>query len=657
MDHGIIWKPSEELIENSNVSRFIRLHVLQGAAELLKKSVDDQQWFWRSLEKDLNVRWGHPYSELLDSSGGPEFSRWYLEGKFNLSGQLVDFQIGNGKGSHIAILYEDEDGTQEKITYNMLFNSVCSFSSLLKEEGISRGDRVGIFMPMMPETVIAFLSITRIGAIAVPVFSGFGSEALLQRFDDTGIIACVTVDVSLRRGKRILHYEMVSKLRSEIPTMRYIFRLRKDKQTSGSADNMTIDWKAEFSAGRTVLPEKTEAEDFALILYSSGTTGRPKGTVHTHIGVFLQPAKEGKYNLDLMPEERLFWLSDLGWVMGPWSIVAALSQGATLAILGGAPDYPSESRLWRFIENFGITTLGISPTLIRSQRKYGDQQLNECDLTGIRIIASGGEPWDLDNYMWVFDKIGARKTPIINLSGGTELMGSLLIPLPILPLKPCTLQSPGLGMAIDSIDDNGNSVVGTVGYLVCRKPVPSMTKGFWKDKSRYLNTYWSKFPGIWYHGDWSLADSDGFWFLLGRADDLIKVGGKRIGPSEIEEVLLKDAGIFEAAAIGVPDDVKGEAIVCFAVLINARKSDDIKSRLMHRIEESLGRPFVPREIYFTSALPKTHSGKISRSSLKQIFTNSDFPANLSSIDNPDLMAEIRALAESEKAKRNAQNNL
>lgn len=656
MDHGIIWEPSEELVENSNISRFMKLHGINDAKELLKKSVDNQQWFWQSLERDLNVKWYHPYGEVLDLSKGPEFSRWYLGGKFNLSAQLVDFQIEVGKGNHIAILYEGEDGIEEKITYNMLFNSVCAFSNLLREEGVSKGDRVGIFMPMIPEAVIAFLSIIRIGAVAVPVFSGFGSDALQSRFYDTGIIACVTIDASVRRGKRISYFEMISHLKGEIPSMKRIFRLRKESQISDDLNPMVIDWDAEFSPVKIISPEKTDAEDFTLILYTSGTTGRPKGTVHTHIGAFIQPAKESKYNLDLKPEERLFWPSDMGWVMGPWSIVAALSQGAVLAIMGGAPDYPSEARLWNFIEKFDITTFGISPSLIRSQRKFGDHLLNECDLTSIRIIASGGEVWDFANYMWVFDRIGASKTPIINLSGGTELMGSLLIPLPILPLKPCTLQSPGLGMAVDSFNDNGNSVMGTVGYLVCKKPVPSMTKGFWKDRSRYLITYWSKFPGIWYHGDWSIVDSDGFWRLLGRADDLIKVGGKRIGPYEIEEVMLKEKGIIEAAAIGMPDDIKGEAIVCFVVLKNPSDSNDIKSKIMLRIEKSLGRPFVPREIYFISALPKTHSGKTSRSLLKEIFTSSDCSSNLSSLANLNLIEEIQALAESAKDKKCSQHN-
>ncbi|MEM0158904.1 MAG: AMP-binding protein, partial [Thermoplasmataceae archaeon] len=590
MQDKIIWEPSDQIKEESNVSLLMKKFGIDAPMDLLRRSTVDQEWFWVTLENELNVSWDSPYSKVFDFSRGVEFSRWFIEGEFNISKQMLDVQIERGLGNRNAIIYEDEEGRRQSITYGMLLNAVCSLSTLLMERGVRKGDRVGILMPLIPETIVALLAILRIGAIAEPVFSGFGENAVLSRFSDASIIACITVREFRRRGKVVTYDSIIARLREVLPSLKEVLMLEADVLSRIDGNSGISEWSPSYKSSVFLPAKRTLAEDTALIMYSSGTTGRPKGTVHTHIGAFLQPSKENKYNLDLKTGDRLFWYSDIGWVMGPWAIIGALSQGATLVLMGGVPDYPTNNRFFRFIDELKITTLGVSPTLIRSLRGHDESAPDRFEMDHLRIIASGGEPWDMKNYMWLFNRIGRCRAPIINLSGGTELMGCLLIPLPVLPLKPLTLQSPGLGMDVDVLDEMGNSVTGQVGHLVCRKPVPSMTKGFWNDYEAYLKTYWSSYPGIWYHADWSFKDSEGFWFLLGRSDDVIKVGAKRIGPSEIEEIVLGEEGVRETATIGVPDEAKGESIICFTVLGEGANAKAIKESSFRRIREMLGKP-------------------------------------------------------------------
>jgi acetyl-CoA synthetase len=378
-----------------------------------------------------------------------------------------------------------------------------------------------------------------------------------------------------------------------------------------------------------------------LVLYSSGTTGKPKGTVHTHIGALLECAKDVGYHFDMKASDVFFWVTDIGWMMGPWMIIGALNFAGTVVLFEGAFDYPQPDRLWKMIEGFRVTIFGISPTLVRLLRQYGDQYLPRHDLSSLRILGSTGEPWDPESWTWFFERVGGSRCPIINISGGTELIGPNVSPSPLTPLKPCTVGGPGLGMDVDVFNETGQSVRNEVGYLVMKKPCPSMTKGFWGDPERYIETYWSKWPNVWYHADWALVDDDGFWFVLGRADDTIKVAGRRVGPGEVESALLKHPSVAEAAAVGVPDEVRGEALVCFAVVKEgAAPNEALREELKGQVTRSLGETFRPRQILFVKQLPKTRSGKVVRKLIRAKFTGKTDLGDLSTLDNPEALDEI-----------------
>jgi len=383
-----------------------------------------------------------------------------------------------------------------------------------------------------------------------------------------------------------------------------------------------------------------EAEDYAMIIYTSGTTGLPKGTVHTHAGCLAQMTKEVGYYFDTKPEDVFFWVTDIGWMMGPWEMIGTTALGATFVIFEGAPDYPEPDRLWGMIERHKVSIFGISPTAIRLLMRSEDSWVKKHDLSSLRILGSTGEPWDPESYRWFFEKVGGSRCPIINISGGTEIVGCLLSPLPITELKACTLRGPGLGMDVDVFNEEGKSVRNEVGYLVCKKPAPSMTKAFWGDKERYLETYFSKWPEIWFHGDWAIVDEDGFWFLQGRADDTIKVSGRRTGPAEVEAALMRHPACAEAATIGVPHDIKGEAIVCFVVLKKeSSQPKELEQEMIAKVGEVLGKTLRPEKIIFVSALPKTRSAKIVRRALKAKYLGKEV-GDLSSMENPQDLEDI-----------------
>ena len=404
-------------------------------------------------------------------------------------------------------------------------------------------------------------------------------------------------------------------------------------------------WWHEFLAGQDESADTVslDAEERSLIIFTSGTTGRPKGTVHTHAGCIAQMAKELGYAFDVKPDDVFFWLTDIGWMMGPWELIGVHFFGATVVLFEGAPDWPHPGRLWELASELKVTHLGISPTAIRLLMKEGPEHADRWDLTSIKYLGSTGEPWDPDSYMWFFDHVGGGRAPIINISGGTEIIGCFLLPLPIAALKPTTLRGPSPGMAVDCVDEAGEPVRGQTGYLVCRRPAPSMTKGFLNDPDRYIDTYFSRFgPDVWFHGDWAYVDQDGFWYLRGRADDTIKVSGRRTGPAEVEAALIEHPAVSEAVAIGVPHEIKGEALVCFAVLHPGHdESEQLRQELKQQIVAAMGKTMRPEDVRFVSALPKTRSGKIVRGVIKRAYLGED-PGDLSSVENPNTLEGIQS---------------
>ncbi|RPH40904.1 MAG: AMP-dependent synthetase, partial [Planctomycetota bacterium] len=481
----------------------------------------------------------------------------------------------------------------------------------------------------------------KIGAVAVPVFSAFGAPALAVRLQDAEAKVLFTADGVSRRGKKTPLKPEADLAVKECPSIRKVIVLRRIGIDVPMGPN-DVWWHDSVGAAPTQAPTvDLEAEDTAIVLYTSGTTGKPKGTVHTHAGALAQVVKELGYNFDVKPDDVFFWVTDIGWMMGPWEMIGAAFFGATLVIFEGAPNYPNPDRLWEIVERHRVTHLGISPTAIRLLKSSPLDWVTKHDLSSLRILGSTGEAWDPDSYLWFFENIGKRRCPIINISGGTEIIGCHLSPLPITPLKACTLRGPGLGMDVDVFDDDGKPIRGGIGHLVCKKPAPSMTKGFLKDPQRYLETYFAKFgPNVWYHGDWAKIDEDGYWFLYGRSDDTIKVAGKRVGPAEVEGALIAHPAVAEAAAIGVPHELKGETVVCFVVLKpGSAPSEPLRTELQDQVVKHLGKTLKPEALKFVRMLPKTRSAKIVRGAIRRRFLNQPI-GDVSTVENPDAIEEI-----------------
>jgi acetyl-CoA synthetase len=394
---------------------------------------------------------------------------------------------------------------------------------------------------------------------------------------------------------------------------------------------------ADLGAGGPFAVEDTDAEDPLLIGYTSGTTGKPKGAVHTHAGFVVKVASEVAYEFDVHPGDVYTWITDMGWIMGPLSVMGVHALGGTLLLYEGAPDQPGPSRVWDMVDRHSVGVLGVSPTLIRALKAAGPPPSSELD--SLRLFGSSGEPWDEDAYRWLAVTVGGRRRPVINFSGGTEVGGAFLAPYIVEPIKLCSLGGPSLGMDVDVFDAGGGSVRGAMGELVCRQPWPAMTRGVYRDPERYIESYWSMYPGVWRHGDWARVDADGQWFLLGRSDEALNVAGKRVGPAEVESVLLAHPAVAEAATIGVPDETKGEAIWCFWTPADP-DGDDVSDELSVLVTEGLGRPFKPGRVVRVSQLPRTRSAKILRRAVRAVALGED-PGDLSGAENPEALDIVR----------------
>jgi acetyl-CoA synthetase len=476
--------------------------------------------------------------------------------------------------------------------------------------------------------------------VFLPLFSGYGAPAIASRLEDAGAKAIVTADGTYRRGAvlpMVQTARQASARVSSVHTTVIVPRLgRRVEQFPGPE----VLWPR--ADGREFATRAVDSEHPLFIAYTSGTTGRPKGSVHVHGGWLAKVAEEGAFQTDVRRGDTLFWFTDMGWIMGPWEVTTALANGATLALYEGAPDHPAPDRLWQYVERHAVTVLGISPTLVRGLMSQGDEPVRAHDLTSLRVLASTGEPWNEDPWRWYFDVVGGGRCPVINISGGTEVGACFLSPHPVNPLKPMSLGGPALGMAVDVYDEHGRPLRGAVGELVCTRPWPGMTRGLYRDPERYIETYWSRWPGVWVHGDWASIDADGDWFLHGRSDDTIKVAGKRLGPAEVESALVSHPAVVEAAAVGLPDDVKGEALWAFVVLAPGAAPDErLRAELSTLVADRLGKSFRPSGIRFTVALPKTRNAKVLRRAIRAAALDQD-PGDLSSLEDPATIDAVKA---------------
>lgn len=646
----IAWRPSEEVIEKAQLTRFMKQVGVDSFDELYRRSVEDVVWFTSETLKFLEIELNPDSGSILETSEGPEFPRWLEGSGFNAARQCVTRWIGRPMADQPAVIWESEEGSVRTLTYEALETEIEACTAGLRVNGIGKGDAVGIHLPMMCETVVALIALARIGAIAVPVFSGYGVDAIASRLVAVEAKALVTCDGFPRRGKPVDALSVGAEAALRAPSVEKVFVVRR----LGSSTELPtdfIEWERLMTDGAEAdekfkAIEETSAEDPLIILYTSGTTGKPKGIAHTHSSFPIKAAQDMAFGTDVGKCTRISWVTDIGWMMGPWLIYGSLILGGTIVIYDGAPDFPEADRMWDFCARHKVEILGISPTLIRALATKGDDLPKKHDLSLLRAFASTGEPWNPAPWWWLFEKVGDSRLPIINYSGGTEIAGGILMGNPLLPIKPCSFPAPCLGMAAEILDENGDpSPDGSVGELAITKPWIGMARGFWKERDRYLETYWSRFPGIWVHGDWAMKDGDGHWFILGRSDDTLKVAGKRVGPAEVESLLVAHDIVTEAAVIGVPDEIKGTAMVAFCVLSDGHDgTSDLEAELKSLVAKDMGKPLSPSKIHFVRGIPKTRNAKVMRRVIRAVYLGED-PGDLSSLENPATIGEIRDLVE------------
>ena len=766
----IAWTPTPDVIERAQLTKFMRQVGVSTWDELHQFSIRDVEKFTEEVLKFLDIKFDPPYNKLLGTSNGIEFPNWFVStpqrhsgaeaetraaasvpmsepgavatgfpahAGLNITTMCLDRWVDDEVNNQPAIVWEGEDGSTHVLSYSFLADNVGIVVGTLRNIGIGKGDAVGIHLPMIPETILALLAINRVGAIAIPVFSGYGVEAIASRMHAVQAKALFTCEGFYRRGKfvdmlsvaagAVRRTDSITKVlvtRTAISEKEHLDRIGDAKgpvrfvhfqehlektfpdvvvRQFGVSHNM-IDLLGADEEGS----ELTSAEDPLIILYTSGTTGKPKGIAHTHASFPIKAAQDMAFGTDVGRGTRICWYTDIGWMMGPWLIYGALINGATICLYDGAPDHPTADRMWEFCARHKVEVLGISPTLVRALAAKeseppasaggaapgSDPTLENPDsrppahaggsdkkppherhdLSSLRAFASTGEPWNPAPWWWLFEKVGNSKLPIINYSGGTEISGGILMGNMLLPQKPCSFPAPCPGMDVDIVDDNGEPVKpGQVGELVIKQPWIGMARGFWQERERYLETYWSRFKNIWVHGDWAMRDKDGHWFILGRSDDTLKVAGKRVGPAEVESILVSHPQVTEAAVIGVPDDAKGTAMVAFCVLSGdfspqsrgdtelhkaasqssppyegevAATADEVvlslEKELKSLVAKDMGKPLAPSKVHFVHALPKTRNAKVMRRVIRAAYLGED-PGDLSALENASTVNEIRAV--------------
>lgn len=642
---GYAWHPSEEVKRASNWQAFIASENLADYAMLERKAAQDPEWFWNALIRFLDIRFMKPYERVLDLSGGIAWPKWCIGGTMNITESLLDRHLAAGRGDSLAISWEGERGERRQLTYAQVAREVARVAAGLHDLGLKPGDAVGLYMPMVPEVVCVYLALARLGCIILPLFSGFGQAAIATRLNDGAAVAVVTADGCLRRGKTVEMKTVVDAAVAEVPTVRHVVvvpRLGLDVPMTPGRDVTWDRIRARDVAGFPAA--EVSAEHPLMIVYTSGTTGRPKGTVHTHIGFAAKTGQDFLLSFDLKSTDRMLWMSDFGWLVGPLLVASTFLAGATCVLAEGTPDYPEPYRLWRIIRDHEVSFLGCGPTLARMMMRHGTKDMTRFDLTSLRVAASTGEPWDNDSWLWLFEHALGKRAPLMNFSGGTE-MGGIVITNILCPIKPGSFSGAAIGTGGDIVDADGNSVgPGEVGELVMRQACIGTTRGLWQDPDRYIDSYWSRIPGLWVHGDWASRDADGSWYIHGRSDDTIKISGKRTGPAEIEALLLATHKVTDAAAIAVPDPVKGAAVVCAVIAApDTAISDDLAAELSAAVVAGLGTSFRPKTVLFVGDLPRTRNMKVMRRAIRATLLGEP-PGDLSTLVNPEALDELKTAA-------------
>jgi acetyl-CoA synthetase len=629
---SVVWEPSVELLENSNLQRFMKQEGVSGYTELLKRSEEDVRWFWEAFIRFAGITFSQPYTEILDLSQGLPWPKWFVDGKINLVHNFLDkWAVDTGTADRPALLWEGENGETSRYSFGELYREANRFANALNSLGIARGDRVAIYMPMIAETVIALYGIYKAGAVAVPLFSGFGPEAVAIRLNDVEAKAVVTADGFFRGGQPVPLKKVLDKALETVKTVQVVLVAERLKDETVYTSERDRRWSETVANARDQYDTvQTEAEEICMVSYSSGTTGNPKGIVHVHGGIAVKTAEVGTFVYDAQPDDVTFMITDFGWMMGQLPLFSAHTVGAAYLMYEGSPMYPNPGRLYDLLQTYKVTMFGAPATALRLLKTYAEPYRQAADLSHLRILGHTGEPIDEETWNWFLSWTDG-KAPIINGSGGTEVFAEIISSTCIQPQKPtCLGRTPAVGARV--VDEFGADVPpGKPGYLVFTVPQPAQTRGFWKNRQRYLDTYFPLGTEMWWQGDMVLVDEDGYWFHLGRADDVIKVSGRRTGPGEIEDVVNQHPAVLESAVIGVPHPIKGEEIVVFAILKPGAQLE--AKALQQHVAAALGKPYEPGEVHFVKDLPKTRTQKIMRRLIKQKFLGEAL-GDTSSLMNP-----------------------
>lgn len=636
------WTPTEEQRKQTRLYKWMNTLGFQDYDSFHAKTVTDISWFWDEAIKELGIEWYRSYDETLDLSKGIPYPNWFLGGEMNVVHNALDKWAINPKSKNrVALYWEGDNGDKRTLTYEELYKEVNTVAHGLRNLGIHEGDVVTIYMPMIPETLVSMLAISKIGAIFSPAFSGYKSEAISTRIQAAKSKAMITVDGFHRRGKTIPMKDEADLAADLCPSLEHVIVVERASCEVEWNEYRDVPWS---TLKKNVTDYKTEvknADDPFMLIYTSGTTGKPKGAVHTHSGFPTKSAFDAGICMDVKEDDTLFWYTDMGWMMGPFLVYGGLMNGASIVMFEGTPDYPEPDRLWDLVERYQVTHLGISPTLVRSMMKHGESWIEKHDLRSLKMIGSTGEPWNPEPWQWLFEHAGKSTVPIFNYSGGTEISGGMLGNVLVKPIQPVTFNAALPGMDVQVFNEHGQAVTGDVGELVLRQPWVGMTKGFHEDNERYEDTYWSRFLDTWVHGDWAIVDDEGFYTITGRSDDVLNVAGKRLGPAEVESVLVERDEVIEAGVIGIPHAVKGEEAVAFVVLKD-KKSDALLDEILMHLEYKLGKALAPKKVFAVDDLPKTRNAKVMRRAIKSAYLNRP-SGDLSALENPEAVDQIRAI--------------
>ncbi|MFC9761747.1 AMP-binding protein [Rhodococcus jostii] len=633
-DQRYAWIPTEAVVQRSRLLSAMRRWGHESIEELNRSAVADPERFWRNVVDDLRITFDAPFEKVRDESEGTPFPRWFPGGRINVATLCAHRHAVGDLAGKTAVVYEGDGGQRRTLTYAELDRQVRRFAANLTQLGVARGDRVVLFVPAVPEAVVAFLAIAMIGAISVPTFTGYAPDALATRLQDSEAVMLITADGTTRRGKAVPMKETADQALDSAPSVRTVVVLRHLGTEVAMAAGRDVYFDDLDPDPAPVATAPTEANDPLTIVYTSGTTGRPKGIVHSHGGFGVKAAVDFAYGFDVHADDVVAWITDLGWLVGPLLMTGPLQLGATIVMVEGLPTYPSPDRMWEIVERNGVTVQGIAPTAARALMAGGDGAVRE--MPTLRSFVSTGEAWDEPTWWWLFEQVGRSGRPIINYSGGTEVGGGIVIGYPFLPAAAAGFNGALPGVDAVVLGEDGAPLVGEVGELAVRNTFPGMTHAFWRDRDRYLETYWKRWDGVWVHGDLASVDANGVWRIHGRSDDTIKLSGRRVGPAEIEAALLRDPRIGEVAVIGVPDELRGQRAVAFAVVRDNEvvDCDDLQATALR----NAGKSFAPT-VHTVATLPKTKNGKIMRRAIRARFLG-DPVGDMSSLDPATPLEDI-----------------